>query len=72
MQVYFISIGIKLEAYVGAFYCQTSGMALTPNDPLPIACLKNANLEEFSAMPNVEQINESVHKYGPTVFFHPD
>ncbi|GLJ49613.1 hypothetical protein SUGI_1052540 [Cryptomeria japonica] len=55
--------------YVGTFYCQTGG--LTPNDPLPIACLKNCNLDKFTAMPNVDQINELLYKYGPTVFFHP-
>ncbi|XP_059064245.1 hypothetical protein At1g04090-like, partial [Cryptomeria japonica] len=35
---------------------------LTPNDPLPIICLVNYNLDHFSAMPNVDKINELLHK----------
>ncbi|CAI9095102.1 OLC1v1030963C1 [Oldenlandia corymbosa var. corymbosa] len=42
------------------------------NDATPsIACLKNNNFRNFSAMPNVKQIEELLQAYSPVIYFHP-
>lgn len=62
--------GIKATGvYVSTFYCQAQG---SPDATLPIACLKNSNLDKFSAMPNLEEVQHLLLTYGPTVFLHPD
>ncbi|TKY49451.1 Vacuolar protein sorting-associated protein 62 [Spatholobus suberectus] len=42
----------------------------TPS-PLPIACLKNTNIN-FSSLPNLPQIKALVQAYSPFMYLHPD
>lgn len=53
---------------IGTFYCNKD---LKPENPLPIACLKNVSFD-FTAMPKLNQMHTLVKKYGPVVFFHPE
>lgn len=53
---------------VGTFFCSNSW---TRGQKLSIACLKNLDCT-LHAMPNLDQIDELVKNYGPTVFFHPE
>eukprot|EP01018_Ginkgo_biloba_P035714 Gb_30275 [translate_table: standard] len=52
---------------VGTFYCNNARNA---EDALPVACLKNVNLD-LGAMPNLRQVHSIIENYGPTVFCHP-
>lgn len=55
---------------VGTFFAQDGGTSTTTS-PLPIACLKNTNMN-FSSMPNLPQIKALVQAYSPFMYLHPD
>ncbi|XP_057455308.1 hypothetical protein At1g04090-like [Lotus japonicus] len=42
------------------------------NNPLPIACLKNTNMNFSSSMPNIDQIQALAQAYSPFMYLHPD
>ncbi|OIW11701.1 hypothetical protein TanjilG_12220 [Lupinus angustifolius] len=53
---------------VGTFFAQDGG---TTTSSIPIACLKNTNLN-FSSMPNINQIEALVKAYSPIMYLHPN
>ncbi|KAE9621460.1 putative vacuolar protein sorting-associated protein [Lupinus albus] len=52
---------------VGAFVAQNGGST----SPLSISCLKNINANT-KPMPNLQQIEEIVKAYSPSIYLHPD
>ncbi|KAK7324124.1 hypothetical protein VNO77_27646 [Canavalia gladiata] len=53
---------------VGTFLAHNGS---TPSS-LPIACLKNNNMNNFSSMPNLPQIEALLKSYSPFLYLHPD
>lgn len=61
--------GIKeLAVPTGTFLVQNNENDSTPQ---ALACLKNANANYLSSMPNLNQIQALVQAYSPYIYFHP-
>ncbi|PON67902.1 Vacuolar protein sorting-associated protein [Trema orientale] len=60
-----------LGVRVGTFTVRNGGTSANPI-PSTLACLKNANPNKYSSMPNLTQIEAVFRAYSPLVYFHPD
>ncbi|XP_042481609.1 uncharacterized protein LOC122062041 [Macadamia integrifolia] len=56
--------------YTGAFIAQVGDGDVASS--LPIACLRNTNGSNLSAMPNLSQIKALVEAFSPWIYFHPN